>query len=218
MWNRIPSFQGDQDDKILINFVSILLEVCDPEKASDKKHFYKSLSVLEKLIEWRNAIYVRVGSPFPSKEMLAEKHKLVSQAANALYETWAKAWTKVTPYVHAILHNEAYLTCDVVDRSAEALEHLNKIIKSITKRGLKRYTSVQKAQDQKAKAQAAGKSNRGHHDGGTSTTSHAMKISLARAAFNRKFPQRKDWRVRKQMKEGRMSKQLTAIDLEVHLK
>ena len=137
-WNRIPSFQGQEDDKILYHFIDILLKVCDPEKEMDKGHFDKSIEVLLRLIDWRNAVYHRIGTPFPTKEKLKAKHERVSRKANALYEAWVSAFKKATPYLHAILHNEAYLHVDVVDRSAEALEHLNKIMKSITKRGLKR--------------------------------------------------------------------------------
>ena len=52
LWNRIPSFQGSADDEILIHFVDILLKVCDPDDRHDKKHFYDSLEVLEKFIDW----------------------------------------------------------------------------------------------------------------------------------------------------------------------
>ena len=67
-WNRIPSFQGAADDQILINFVSILLKVCDPNKAMDKPHFDKTLDCLSRLIDWRNAVYKRAhrnSFPFP---------------------------------------------------------------------------------------------------------------------------------------------------------
>ena len=85
-------------------------------------------------------------------------------------------------------------------------------------RGLKGYTSLEKQQQQRAKADAAGKTYQGLHLSRSSTTTHAMKMSIARAAFNKKFPQRQDYRVRKKYQEGRVSKQLAALHLEDHLK
>ena len=172
----------------------------------DKRHFEKSIDVLCKLIDWRNAVYQRIGCSFPSQAQLKAKHELVSRKTNALYEAWISAYQKATPYIHAICHNEAYLHCDVVDRSAEALEHLNKIMKSITKRGLKRYTSVAKAQEQRAKATAAGKTHVGLHKETTSTTSSAMKQSVGASVLRAKVKARHSYRARMQAKAGRTPK------------
>ena len=98
----------------------------------------------------------------------------------------------------------------MVDRSAEALEHLNKIMKNITKRGLKRYTSLQKEQEQKAKATAAGKDHRGLHKAGTSTTKSGLIQSVAASHFRKRQPIRHTYYARKQAKEGRVSKEITS--------
>ena len=174
----------------------------------------RSAFVIQVIFYRRNATYVRIGSPFPSEEEFAVKHELVSRAANELYNTWVRVWKQCSPYLHAILHNEAYLHYDVVDRSAEALEHLNKIVKAITKRGLKRHQSKEKREQQIAKADAAGKDHRGILREGSGTFKHALKMSLARAHFDRKFPQRKDWWARKHHQQGRISKALAALSLE----
>ena len=103
----------------------------------------------------------------------------------------------------------------MVDRSAEALEHLNKIMKPITKRGLKRYTSSSKRQAQIAKAKAAGKStpSSGIHMGGSGTCLHALTESVARTAWARSVPFRHDVRERKKHEEGAISKQLVAVKI-----
>ena len=176
----------------------------------DKLHFDKSVNVLLHLIDWRNAVYNRIGCPFPSQDQLKAKHERVSRKANALYEAWTTAYEKATPYLHAICHNEAYLHCDVVDRSAEALEHLNKIMKSITKRGLKRYTSVQMAKEQRAKATAEGRDHRGLHLGATGTTKSALTQSVAASHFRSTQPARHSYYARRQAKEGRISKEIVA--------
>ena len=214
-WNRVPSFQGRADDDILINFITILEMVCDKDKLMDRRHFDDTLFVLSKLLDWRNAVYTRHGTTFPSEQQLKNKHKLVSKAATALYEAFTDAYDKATPYLHAILHNEAWLRCDVVDRSAEALEHLNKIMKSITKRGLKRYTNSAKREAQIAKAKAAGKStpSSGIHKGASGTCLHALTESVARTEWAKMIPFRHDYRERQKHAEGTISKQLVALKM-----
>ena len=115
-WNRIPSFQGSADDHILTHFVDMLERVADLNDRADKKHFEMAIDSLDKLITWRNAVYKRIGTPFPTQDQLKEKHRSVSKAAKDLHEAFAFHWQLSTPYTHAILHNQAYLLCDVVDR------------------------------------------------------------------------------------------------------
>ena len=182
----------------------------------DKRHYEKSVDCLSKLIDWRNAVYKRIGTPFPSQEQLEQKFEDVSRKANSLYNTWVSARDKATPYVHAILHNTAYLKCDVVDRSAEALEHLNKIMKSITKRGLKRYTSLQKEKEQRAKADAEGRDHRGLHKAGSGTCHHALVTSVSRAHWDATIPARHSWDARKKAKAGKVPKTIVAEDPQKH--
>ena len=195
-WNRVPPFQGSADDTNLINAVVILERVCDPsENEREKKHFNASISVLEAIINWRNAVYKRIGVALPSDKQLAVKHKSVSIASKKLHEAFAMHFKKSSPYLHAILHNDAYLKCDVVDRSAEALGHLNKIIKPITKRGLKRYKTVKKEKAQKETALKEGRSSQGIHLGykGSGTSRFVMVESTARKFYDDNYATRQSY-------------------------
>ena len=191
--------------------------MCNPGVRTDRGHFFGSLRVLEKLIDWRNEVYKRIGNPFPTQEQLDAKFKRVSLAANALYNEWVEMYGFATPYLYAITHNNAYLHCDVVDRSAEALEHLNKIVKSIAKRGLKRYTSLEKSLKQRAKADAEGRSYVGLHEAGSGTCKHALTQSITRMELNIEIPSRKEYRERKKALEGKKAKTIVALDLATHI-
>ena len=102
-----------------------------------------------------------------------------------------------------------------MDRSAEALEHLNKIIKSITKRGLKRYTTVEKEKAQKEKALQEGRSFQGIHLGykGSRTSRFVMVESTARKFYDANWATRESYWARSKYKKGRGQKELAALDL-----
>ena len=92
------------------------------------------------------------------------------------------------------------------------MEHLNKIMKAITTRGLKRITSIEDAKRQRKEAAAAGRDFRGLHGLG-GTHKQAMTESVARSEIDRNLPDRASWREREKFEDGRVDKVVFAKGL-----
>lgn len=136
-WQRAPTLQGDEDDKMLTHFMPICTRVLgeydtNDEAAANNRTLRACQRCLKSVVEWRNAVHRRLPSTVPTKEALKLKHDDVAAKALTMHEAFRVSFGYVTPYLHACLHTHEHLQGrDLLDRTDEALEHLNKIIKQL---------------------------------------------------------------------------------------
>ena len=123
-WRRNPTLQGKEDDKLLAHFMSIYGLVEDVSNECNRADIE---ACLDALIEWRNIVYTRITTKFPTKVQLRDKMPKVSNAAIKLHIAFHGASKCIQPYIHHLLHCKDWLAQDLVDMSAEAREHLNKL-------------------------------------------------------------------------------------------
>jgi hypothetical protein len=198
-WQRQPTLQSDEDDKVLEHFMQILYSVVK-HNAANKTHIDGAEKCLDALVLWRNTVYNRLTEKFPTKAQLHTKYLAVAEAALDMHEQFRLAFGKVTPCIHACLHNGDYLENDLVDRTGEALEHLNKIMKQLSKLTARRSTSTATAKPGEI----------GHHKAGTGTCKTAHILSLV----CQQTKQALTLEQRKKLKAGLKNKVIIAIKPE----
>ena len=200
---RSPTLQGKDDDKLVENFMSIYYCVLEDCKENEQRQ-KDTEAVLDALIAWRNEVYTRLDSKFPSKQALRDKYLRVSDAAIKLHIAYFAAFGVMQPYIHHLLHCEDWLAYDLVERTAEALEHLNKIMKAKVKLTSRRKTPKLPPLPLVGAALSTpspNKRRRGIHKAGSGTIKTAFTLSTTEKHISRIYKQKMNPRQRRVAKE-----------------
>jgi len=165
-------------------------------------------------------VYVRIASKFPTAEELRLKMLQVPDLAVRLHVAFHDAFACMQPYIHHLLHCKDWAAYDLVDRTAEALEHLNKVMKARAKLTCRRRTSAAEPADTPVAparertdpapqplpalvTPPARRSKRKHHKEGAGTCLTVMKGSVVASHFRNVKPVQLSARERKISKEAR---------------